>query len=826
MPDGKQEFRYFSTAPGRTPLAYRDSGGDGPVVIFLHGFAGFSCTWEPLLAHFPAGYRTIRPEGLPELASDEEHDSSVNYDLAELIGALILAENWSGVTLVANGTGAESAFLLLQETALRFRISRLVLLNPAGLQPEIPRYIEEIAALSPKGALLRLANAELLAYMMLEHAYASPSRISDAMLLAYAERLSNRECVARTVKLARAYRLPDAPQLDATLRSLDIPVLIVWGAGDRILPLRLLDSYRAAIPGAQIRILPDCGHVPQEEMPVATAAAMKDFLDREMVQPDLPLAVEETPPERLKLRRLFDRWSFGSVLFMVVLKTLQGVRRLGVRAQENGWRKVSSIFLRHEYSKFVLGVFRLTYASPWGVPADREEAEERLTRRLIEYLMRKREWHWSVEPGVFFFRRRKILFCDVVCAQIDHLGNLLRLQPFFDERHPDWLELPPERLTLVLDKIMEICNRARNNPAATRPRWIARELRRWVKWDRSLVRGERRQVAHVIERVMSAMFVYHEVLPADPAERERMRLVTPDLKKYRHPGWGMLCVVVRLTADFAEADLWCQFHHVTVDGAPMQEMLRELKQEWGEAGALIYPALHVPVTRPETMYCGDGIFRARCYVDFEPLLEVRAWLNEHYRNQMNGPASLAGLLMWGLAQHDFFKSKKMLLPVDGGSNNGERELELLFIRPGIYANPESPLDGFLRFQRELNRRLHGTRSGRSESHEFLELCSMVHPFFYHVANWLVPRSLAEIVGTMGISIIRDAEMFISPLTDFQINGFMSVGSITMPTANGKRAGAVCICGSRPQTRSYLEALSALITRYPHYLQLPSGWQGK
>ena len=61
-------------------------------------------------------------------------------------------------------------------------------------------------------------------------------------------------------------------------------------------------------------------------------------------------------------------------------------------------------------------------------------------------------------------------------------------------------------------------------------------------------------------------------------------------------------------------------------------------------------------------------------------------------------------------------------------------------------------------------------------------------------------------------------MFVSPLTDFQRNGFMTVGSVKMKTANGKKAGAISICGSKEQIRSYLEALKILFDEIPSLIQ--------
>ena len=80
------------------------------------------------------------------------------------------------------------------------------------------------------------------------------------------------------------------------------------------------------------------------------------------------------------------------------------------------------------------------------------------------------------------------------------------------------------------------------------------------------------------------------------------------------------------------------------------------------------------------------------------------------------------------------------------------------------------------------------------------------------------KVMQEMLGTVGISIIADAEVFISPQTDIQINGFMALGSALIQTGDNRRAGSVCVSGTREQIDFYHEALSRLIRDLPHLLE--------
>jgi 2-hydroxymuconate-semialdehyde hydrolase len=62
------------------------------------------------------------------------------------------------------------------------------------------------------------------------------------------------------------------------LTDIHVPVLILWGAQDRLLPLRSIEDF-ARIHGARVEMLHGCGHVPQLEKPAVTRRAVAEFID-------------------------------------------------------------------------------------------------------------------------------------------------------------------------------------------------------------------------------------------------------------------------------------------------------------------------------------------------------------------------------------------------------------------------------------------------------------------------------------------------------------------------------------------------------------------
>ena len=65
-------------------------------------------------------------------------------------------------------------------------------------------------------------------------------------------------------RLAWEPRLHD-PFLPKWLHRIEVPVKIVWGAEDRILPAAFANEFKRLLPKAEVEIVPQCGHLPQTE---------------------------------------------------------------------------------------------------------------------------------------------------------------------------------------------------------------------------------------------------------------------------------------------------------------------------------------------------------------------------------------------------------------------------------------------------------------------------------------------------------------------------------------------------------------------------------
>jgi pimeloyl-ACP methyl ester carboxylesterase len=91
--------------------------------------------------------------------------------------------------------------------------------------------------------------------------------------------LKNRTTAAKLTWQPRGYD----PHLHKWLHRVNVPTLLLWGAGDRVFPKDYALAYQRLIQGSKVVIIPDCGHLPHIEQRQAFLAALEDFLDRERV---------------------------------------------------------------------------------------------------------------------------------------------------------------------------------------------------------------------------------------------------------------------------------------------------------------------------------------------------------------------------------------------------------------------------------------------------------------------------------------------------------------------------------------------------------------
>lgn len=253
-------------------MQYSETGVGPERVLFVHGFQSSGRIWEPVQQRLPPRLRTIavynRGAGETTAPPDESDFSCQHFadDLYQLAGAL----GWTRFTLVGHSMGGA--------TAMQFAIDHpqllagLVLLDPAppdGLLPDGTDVDTAVDDRMLRRAAQRQAAGSDLGPDAAEHGEAF-LRALEADIDAAPER-----------RLRGSFRSMATLRIGSRLRSLPMPVLLMGGDADELVPLAsMLDTYSKLPPGSGLQIWHGIGHSPNLGCTDDFCRVLLRFIDR------------------------------------------------------------------------------------------------------------------------------------------------------------------------------------------------------------------------------------------------------------------------------------------------------------------------------------------------------------------------------------------------------------------------------------------------------------------------------------------------------------------------------------------------------------------
>ncbi len=255
---------------------------DGAPVVFVHGLGGRWANWlENLPACAAAGHRTIAPD-LPGFGASELPEQPISIPAyGRWLEALCDELGVADAALVGNSMGG----FVAAELAIRApaRVERLVLVSAAGITVERRwgdrllslAYRAESATTYVAGAAVAraawLARRPRLRRAAMSFVVAHPQRLAPD--LAY-EQIRG----IGTPGFAAGLEALSTHPIRDRLPEIACPTLVVWGAGDHIVPVRDADVFEELIPDARKVVWEDTGHLPMLERPERFNALLGAFL--------------------------------------------------------------------------------------------------------------------------------------------------------------------------------------------------------------------------------------------------------------------------------------------------------------------------------------------------------------------------------------------------------------------------------------------------------------------------------------------------------------------------------------------------------------------
>jgi pimeloyl-ACP methyl ester carboxylesterase len=257
--------------------------GQGKPVILLHGFGASAYSWRFLAPALARDHRVftidLKGFGLSDKPADDRYAID---DQAEIIAQFIRSQNLADAVLVGNSMGGGVALLTyFKFTGEAGRIKSLVLIDSAGYDQKLPWFIALLRVPGLAQISTGVVPPRTISHLVLKKCVYDQAKISEEMIDTYAYYLSLAGAREALIQTAQKVIPADLAEVSARFKTIAVPVLVLWGAEDHVVPLEVGRYFKRDIPDSRLVIFPRCGHIPQEEEPGGTIKIVADFLEKQ-----------------------------------------------------------------------------------------------------------------------------------------------------------------------------------------------------------------------------------------------------------------------------------------------------------------------------------------------------------------------------------------------------------------------------------------------------------------------------------------------------------------------------------------------------------------
>ncbi len=268
---------------GSIPIHYQ-VGGHGPSpLIFLHGIASAHNTWHDLARLFPAERFRLFLLDLKGfgLSAKPKDGAYAIEDQVAMVLAFIREQGLRSVTLVGHSFGGAVALrvcLQTQSGTEPFCMERLVLIGCAAYPQRLPKFYRRLKNPLIGPLLLHLMSKRMMVKETLAKVFSDSSVITPERLERFVGYFRGRGIPYALRTTVNRIDLEAHARVAERYRELSVPTLIIWGEEDYIIKLKHGRRLHGDISGSRLKIMEKCGHLPHEERPAETFAAIDEFL--------------------------------------------------------------------------------------------------------------------------------------------------------------------------------------------------------------------------------------------------------------------------------------------------------------------------------------------------------------------------------------------------------------------------------------------------------------------------------------------------------------------------------------------------------------------
>ena len=272
-------------------VGYRRAGDKrDQAVLLIHGLAGSSKTWDAVIEDLAEDYDVIAPD---LLGHGESAKPMGDYSLGAFASGLrdfLAMLDVRSVTVVGHSFGGGVAMQLAYQHP--HLIDRLVLVGSGGLGREVSPLLRMLALpgaeyLMPIGIPKLVVDRASEVGRFLGRRNIRSERLGE-LWRSYSS-LAGAENRRAFVKTMRGVIEPGGQTVNASDRlylAARVPMMIVWGDRDGIIPVAHAYAAHEAIENSRLEILEGVGHFPHVEAPEMFVSSLRDFMATTEPGPD------------------------------------------------------------------------------------------------------------------------------------------------------------------------------------------------------------------------------------------------------------------------------------------------------------------------------------------------------------------------------------------------------------------------------------------------------------------------------------------------------------------------------------------------------------
>jgi pimeloyl-ACP methyl ester carboxylesterase len=257
--------------------------GSGPALLLLHGLGCDHTTWLPVIDALARRYTVIAPDLLGHGASDKPRADYSVGGFANGMRDLLTVLGVDRATVVGHSFGGGVAM----QFAYQFpeRTDRLVLVGSGGLGPDVSSAIRAITTTgfyqvmslltlpgvrhAGTAGLRALARTGIKEFRDLDEVAGIYESFRDP---------AGRSAIRHVVRSVVDWQGQIVTLADRAYLTQAMPMCVIWGEDDRVIPVS--HAHRAAelAPGARIEVIPNSGHFPHKDHPQRFVKILSDFV--------------------------------------------------------------------------------------------------------------------------------------------------------------------------------------------------------------------------------------------------------------------------------------------------------------------------------------------------------------------------------------------------------------------------------------------------------------------------------------------------------------------------------------------------------------------